>query len=69
VLILGEHLWWNQPVGAAIVLSGVAVSQGLLSRKARGGLVSREAGGGPVSRDAGGGPVSREAGGGPERVA
>jgi drug/metabolite transporter (DMT)-like permease len=33
VTILGEHLWWNQPVGALIVLSGVAVSQGLLSRR------------------------------------
>ncbi|MFF0375736.1 DMT family transporter [Actinoplanes missouriensis] len=30
VLVLGEHLHWNQPVGALIVLIGVAVSQGLL---------------------------------------
>jgi drug/metabolite transporter (DMT)-like permease len=30
VLVLHEHLAWNQPVGAAIVLTGVAVSQGLL---------------------------------------
>jgi drug/metabolite transporter (DMT)-like permease len=29
VLILHEHLHWNQPVGAAIVLTGVAVSQGI----------------------------------------
>ena len=35
VLILGEHLHWNQPVGAAVVLAGVAVSQGLLSRRRR----------------------------------
>jgi drug/metabolite transporter (DMT)-like permease len=28
VLLLGEHLLWNQPVGALIVLTGVAVSQG-----------------------------------------
>nr|WP_127554493.1 DMT family transporter [Actinoplanes sp. OR16] len=35
VLVLGEHLWWNQPVGALIVLSGVAVSQGLFLREHR----------------------------------
>ncbi|WP_412744269.1 DMT family transporter [Krasilnikovia sp. MM14-A1004] len=33
VLILHEHLHWNQPAGAAIVLAGVAVSQGLLLRR------------------------------------
>jgi drug/metabolite transporter (DMT)-like permease len=33
VLILGEHLIWNQPLGALIVLTGVAISQGLLSRR------------------------------------
>jgi drug/metabolite transporter (DMT)-like permease len=33
VLILGEHLHWNQPVGAAVVLVGVAISQGALSRR------------------------------------
>ncbi|MGI5146234.1 DMT family transporter [Plantactinospora sp. CA-294935] len=35
VLALGEHLAWYQPVGAAIVLAGVAVSQGLFSRRRR----------------------------------
>jgi drug/metabolite transporter (DMT)-like permease len=35
VLILGEHLIWNQPVGAAIVLAGVAISQGVLGRLRR----------------------------------
>lgn len=35
VLILGEALHWNQPVGAAVVLIGVAVSQGALSRLRR----------------------------------
>lgn len=30
VLVLGERLRWHQPVGAAVVLAGVAVSQGLL---------------------------------------
>jgi threonine/homoserine efflux transporter RhtA len=29
VLLLGEHLRWNEPVGALIVLTGVAVSQGV----------------------------------------
>jgi drug/metabolite transporter (DMT)-like permease len=33
VLVLGEGLAWYQPVGAAIVLAGVAVSQGLLKRR------------------------------------
>jgi drug/metabolite transporter (DMT)-like permease len=33
VLILREDLHWNQPVGAAVVLAGVAVSQGLLPRR------------------------------------
>ena len=35
VLILGEHLLWNQPVGAIVVLAGVAISQGVLSRRRR----------------------------------
>lgn len=33
VLVLGERLTWYQPVGAAIVLAGVAVSQGVLRRR------------------------------------
>jgi drug/metabolite transporter (DMT)-like permease len=36
VLVLHEHLTWYQPVGALIVLFGVAVSQGVL-RAARWG--------------------------------
>ncbi|MFB9238585.1 DMT family transporter [Plantactinospora siamensis] len=35
VLVLGEHLSWYQPVGAAIVLTGVAVSQGVPVRLTR----------------------------------
>jgi len=38
VVVLGEALSWNQPVGAVVVLAGVAVAQGLLripSRSAR----------------------------------
>ncbi|WP_372472251.1 DMT family transporter [Jidongwangia harbinensis] len=35
VLVLREDLHWNQPVGAAVVLAGVAVSQGLLPRRRR----------------------------------
>jgi drug/metabolite transporter (DMT)-like permease len=35
VLALGEHLAWYQPVGAAIVLAGVAVSQGLIGPRRR----------------------------------
>lgn len=30
VLVLAEELTWNQPVGALLVLAGVAVSQGVL---------------------------------------
>jgi drug/metabolite transporter (DMT)-like permease len=33
VLVLHESLSWNLPVGAAIVLLGVAVAQGVLTRK------------------------------------
>ena len=32
-LVLDEQLTWHQPVGALIVLLGVAVSQGLLGRR------------------------------------
>lgn len=35
VTILGEHLRWNEPVGALIVLAGVAISQGALNRLRR----------------------------------
>ncbi len=30
VLVLGEHLTWYEPVGAVVILAGVAVSQGLV---------------------------------------
>ncbi|UQU61722.1 DMT family transporter [Couchioplanes caeruleus] len=33
VTVLGEHLRWYQPVGALIVLAGVAISQGVFSRR------------------------------------
>jgi drug/metabolite transporter (DMT)-like permease len=33
VLVLNEHLAWYQPVGAAIVLLGVAVAQGAHLRR------------------------------------
>ncbi|HKP89282.1 MAG TPA: DMT family transporter [Thermoleophilaceae bacterium] len=36
VLVLDEHLSWNQPMGAAVVLLGVALTQGRLSRPRRG---------------------------------
>jgi drug/metabolite transporter (DMT)-like permease len=32
VAVLSEGLSWNQPVGAAVVLVGVALTQGRLSR-------------------------------------
>ena len=30
IALLGEHLRWNEPVGAVVVLAGVALSQGVL---------------------------------------
>jgi drug/metabolite transporter (DMT)-like permease len=33
-LVLGEHITWNEPVGAALVLLGAAVAQGLLPLRA-----------------------------------
>jgi drug/metabolite transporter (DMT)-like permease len=33
VVVLGERLSWNQPAGAAVVLLGVALAQGRLSRR------------------------------------
>ena len=33
LIVLDEHLIWNQPVGALVVLAGVAVSQGVLARR------------------------------------
>ena len=33
VLVLDEHLTWHQPVGALVVLVGVAIAQGLATRK------------------------------------
>lgn len=33
IIVLGETLTWNQPVGALVVLIGVAVTQGVLSRR------------------------------------
>jgi drug/metabolite transporter (DMT)-like permease len=32
VVLLGEGLSWNEPVGAAVIIAGVAVSQGLVRR-------------------------------------
>jgi drug/metabolite transporter (DMT)-like permease len=37
VIVLGEPLSWNQPVGAAILLLGIAVSQEQFSRRAGAG--------------------------------
>jgi drug/metabolite transporter (DMT)-like permease len=36
ILLLGERISWNQPVGGCIVLAGVAVSQGVLARRGTG---------------------------------
>ncbi|MBB2924054.1 DMT family transporter [Cellulomonas cellasea] len=36
VLFLGDHVTWNQPVGAVVVLLGVAIAQGRLRRRSPG---------------------------------
>jgi drug/metabolite transporter (DMT)-like permease len=36
VVVLGEHLTWNQPVGGLVVLAGVGAAQGLLRFVPRG---------------------------------
>ena len=33
IVVLGEELTWNQPVGGAVALVGVALAQGLLARR------------------------------------
>jgi drug/metabolite transporter (DMT)-like permease len=42
VLVLDEHLTWYQPVGALVVLTGVAVSQGVVRRRVRSGRKPKE---------------------------
>jgi drug/metabolite transporter (DMT)-like permease len=37
IVVLGEALSWNQPVGAVVVLAGVAISQGRIPWRARPG--------------------------------
>jgi drug/metabolite transporter (DMT)-like permease len=32
IVVLGEHLRWNEPVGAVVVLAGIALGQGYLGR-------------------------------------
>jgi drug/metabolite transporter (DMT)-like permease len=32
LVVLGEVLHWNQPVGTVVLLAGVAISQGRLAR-------------------------------------
>jgi drug/metabolite transporter (DMT)-like permease len=32
VVVLGEPLHWNQPVGTVVLLTGVAISQGRIAR-------------------------------------
>ena len=41
IVFLGEHLTWNQPVGALVVFLGVAVTQGLISTRTPAGIFSR----------------------------
>lgn len=45
VVVLGERVTWYQPVGAAVVLLGVAVSQGAVTRLANRRRLGRAAGG------------------------
>ncbi|MGA9076759.1 MAG: DMT family transporter, partial [Acidimicrobiales bacterium] len=33
IIVLGEALLWNEPVGAIVILVGVAISQGVFTRR------------------------------------
>jgi drug/metabolite transporter (DMT)-like permease len=44
ILVLGEPLSWNEPVGGAIALVGVALAQGLLGSRTRARARSRASG-------------------------
>jgi drug/metabolite transporter (DMT)-like permease len=35
IAVLGEHITWNQPVGAVIVVFGILLSQGVIGRAVR----------------------------------
>jgi drug/metabolite transporter (DMT)-like permease len=60
VLVLGEHLTWHQPVGALIVLVGVAISQGALAgRRARRREAEGETPAGPATTPADLAPADR----------
>ncbi|MCT2276374.1 DMT family transporter [Micromonospora chalcea] len=39
-VVLGERMTWHQPVGALVVLAGVAVAQGLFGRRSRPDVVT-----------------------------
>ncbi|WP_182907937.1 DMT family transporter [Microbispora sp. H13382] len=51
VVFLGEHLTWNQPAGALVVLLGIAVIQGIVPRR-RGGRAATAARAVPAETDA-----------------
>jgi drug/metabolite transporter (DMT)-like permease len=42
VVLLREHLTWNQPLGGIIVLAGVGISQGMLARLRKAGPRPRD---------------------------
>jgi drug/metabolite transporter (DMT)-like permease len=50
VAVLGEALVWNEPVGAVVVLVGVAISQGVLTRRGWAGWGRDQ----PIAVEAGG---------------
>ena len=42
ILVLGERLSWNEPVGALVVFAGIVLAQGRLRRwRVRGGVSRR----------------------------
>lgn len=61
VLVLGERVRWNEPVGGVVILLGIALASGMLRRRARG--VADGAGTGPAVTPAAAAaaPVSRSA--------
>jgi drug/metabolite transporter (DMT)-like permease len=56
VVVLDEQITWYQPVGAVVVLLGVALSQGRFRRRNRG--TTAETGSAPTRSGAGGAPVA-----------
>jgi hypothetical protein len=43
VLVLGERVRWNEPVGGVVILVGIALASGVLGRRRRTAVVEETA--------------------------